>query len=365
MPAKPSPGADPRPPSQRRRWPLALLALLACIGGLHGLAWLWLVQRLEEGVAAWVAQRRAEGWTVQHGVPARGGWPLAATLLVPEVALRQGGLGWEARQVSLTLAPRSIDRLTLGADGPQVLDLGGQRIPMTTEALAVTLPLDGRGYAVSGLPRDAVLGAARMRLDLPAGALEVVAPRLELAAGEGRGPEDPLLRLRGAAVTVTLPRALAAMPGLAVLGPSLDRIAFDLLASGPWPGGAGAPTARATRWRDGGGTLELRELGIGWGAARLGATALLALDAGLQPAGEGTLRLAGANAVLEAAQAAGMIGRREVTAAQLLLTLMQRTPPEGGPPQLEVPVVLERRRLSLGGLALTQLPALPWPQPPR
>ena len=362
MSAKPSPGADPRPPPKRRRWPLALLALAALAASAHALAWLWLVLRLEDGVADWAAQRRAEGWTVAHGPPARGGWPLAAALAVPQVALRRAGFAWESAQVTLTLAPRSLDRLTLGAAGAQALEVAGQRIPAATEGLAVTLPLDPRGYAVSGLPRAASLAAIRLRFDLPAGPIEIGALRLDLAAGDGRAPEDPLLRLRGTAATLALPRSLAALPGLSVLGPGLDRLGLDLVASGPWPGIGGTPTLQAARWRDGGGTLEAREIGFGWGAARLGATALLALDAGLQPAGEGMLRLAGAGTVLEAAQAAGMIGRREVAGAQMLLALMQRPPPEGGPPQLEVPLMLERRRLSLGGMSLAQVPPLPWPR---
>jgi hypothetical protein len=366
MPAKSPPKATSPPVLvRRRRWPLALAAGLGLVVGAHAIAWLWLVLRLEDGIALWVAARRAEGWDISHGPPARGGWPMAAQLAMPAVSLRHGGLGWQAQQVTLTLEPRRLDRLTLGASGPQRLDAGGQQIPLATEGLVMTLPLEVGGYAVSGLPRDATLSAGRLRLDLPEGALDLAAPRLALAAGDGRGPEDPLLRLHGMATSLTLPPALASQPGVAVLGSSLDRIAIDLVAGGPWPGAAGSPAARAAAWRAGGGSLEVRELGFGWGAARLGTTGRLALDTALQPAGEGMLRLTGAAAVLDAARAAGLIGRREVAGAQMLLSLMQRTPPEGGPPQLQVPMALEGRRLSLGGLSVAQIPPLAWPASPR
>jgi hypothetical protein len=160
---------------------------------------------------------------------------------------------------------------------------------------------------------------------------------------------------------VVLPPGLAGQRGLSLLGPSLEGLRLDLALTGPWPGPAGTPALRAARWRDAGGTLELRTLALAWGAATATASATLALDATLQPAGAGTLRLAGAPAVLEAAQAAGLVGRRDAAAAGMLLAMMQRTPPEGGPPRLEVPVVLERRALSLAGLTLLRLPPWRWP----
>ena len=295
MPAKPLPNiADPagtRPRRRRLRRLAAAAVAVVALATTHAAAWIWLTGELRDGVAAWAALRRAEGWQVGHGPPARGGWPFAVALTVPDVALR----------------------------------------------------------------------ADRLGLYLPAGPVALAALRLDLASGDGLRPGDPLAALHGVAASLTLPPALAALPGLAVLGPRLDRLSLDMAVSGPWPGLAGGPAARAARWRDGGGTLELRGLAFDWGAASASAAATFALDAALQPAGAGTLRLAGGAAVLEAAREAGMIGRREVATAQMLLPMMQRVPPEGGPPRLEVPLVLEQRTLVLAGLTLLRLPGLAWP----
>jgi hypothetical protein len=360
MPAKPSPPATTRPP-RRRRWPFVALALVLLLGGLHAALWAWATARLEEGAAAWAGLRRAEGWQVAHGPATRGGWPLSARLTLDGVALRRDGIGWQAEHLTLDLSPGSPDRLRLGAGGRQALLAGDQAVPMLAEGMVADLPLGPRGIGIAGLPRDAALRAERLRLDLPAGPLELAALRLDLASGDGAGPGDPLVVLRGSVARVALPPGLAGMPALAALGPGLDRVSLDAALSGPWPGLAGPPALRAARWRDGGGTLELRALEFGWGAARAGMTAALALDGALQPAGEGVLRLAGAGAVLDALREAGLIGRREASGAQLLLAMMQRSPPEGGPPRLDLPVVLERRALSLAGMALGRLPPLSWP----
>lgn len=343
----------------RRRWLLPLLVVPVLVAAVHAALWFWATTRLEQEATLWAALRRAEGWEVRHGPPARGGWPTQARLGIPDVSLQRDGAGWQAGQVALGLSPAAWDRLALSAAGPMAIAVGGQVYPMAAEGLAADLPLGPP--RVSGLPRDAVLRADRLRLDLPGGQLEASTLRVDLVGGDGAGPQDPLVTLRGHAATIVLPPRLAAAPGVKLLGQTLDRVAIDVAISGPWPGLAGAPAARAARWRDGGGTLDVRELGFGWGAARAGMTAVLALDGALQPAGEGILRLSGAGAVLDAAREAGLIGRREVTAAQMLLVLMQRTPPEGGPPRLEIPAMLERRTFSLGGMALGQLPAWQWP----
>ncbi len=360
MSAKPH-SAAARNGSRRRRWPLVLALLLGVVVAGHAAGWWFLAGQLEAGVALWASQRRAEGWQVAHGPPMRGGWPLAVTLTLPEVALRRDGAGWQAERVRLHLLGPGFDRLRLEGEGRQALVVNGTPMPMAADQLVAVLPIGPDAQGPGGLPREAALRAERLRLDLPAGPVELGPTRLDLTTRPAPRRDESLALLQGATDRLTLPPAVAAIPGLAVLGPSLQRLSLDLALTGPWPGTAGLPAARAARWRDAGGTLEVRSLALDWGAASASASATLALDEALQPAGAGTVRLAGGTAVLQAAQAAGMLGRREATAAQFMLTMMQRTPPEGGPPRLEVPVVLEGRTLALAGLTLMRLPPWRWP----
>jgi hypothetical protein len=103
-------------------------------------------------------------------------------------------------------------------------------------------------------------------------------------------------------------------------------------------------------------SIEAAELR--WGAVEATLTGLVALDGALQPSGSGTLRLAGGPLLLDAALAAGMIGRREAEAARWLLALSQRVPPQGGPPQIELPISLGGGVIGLGGVVAIPFPVL-------
>lgn len=146
------------------------------------------------------------------------------------------------------------------------------------------------------------------------------------------------------------------------LGRQLRSLALDLLLTGPVPPGRD-PAGMARAWRDGGGSLELRSVGLRWGAAAATATATLTLDQALQPRGAGTLRLAGAAEVLAAAAAAGLVTPRFATTARTMVALLARAPPEGGPPQLDVPLSVEDRALTMARIPLLRLPAWTWPMP--
>jgi hypothetical protein len=119
----------------------------------------------------------------------------------------------------------------------------------------------------------------------------------------------------------------------------------------------------ARAWRDGGGMLDLRSLDLRWGRISATAMATLTLDEDLQPTGAGTLRLAGGGEVLDAAASTGLLAPRTATTARTVLTLLSRTPPEGGPPQIEVPLTLEDGVLALARFPLLQLPRWTWPAP--
>ena len=140
----------------------------------------------------------------------------------------------------------------------------------------------------------------------------------------------------------------------------MATISADLALSGPLPGGR-APTPRAEAWRDGGGTLELRSLAMRWGSLGGTARATLALDETLQPMGAGMLRLTGAADVLDALAEAGLVGRRAALTARGLLPLISRPSAGNGAPEIEVPVTLEDRTLTLARIPVLRFPPLGWP----
>ncbi len=389
MPAKPPRSGPAGAPwgAARRALLGAVLPAAALLLIVHGLGWLWLTAQLEEGFAAWAAARRAEGWQVAHGPPARGGWPWAASLHLPGLSLedglagRPGGLAWRAEDgVRLSLAAARPERLEVALAGRHGLRLGeGRAMPGQAGRLSLLLPVAGlRQAAAEGLPREAAVEAAFLTLGTAAGPLSLRSAAGSLASeaatpavtdGGAKGSAHPARRLSLALEALRLPPGLADAPAIAVLGTEIREAALTVLLSGPVaaPGTGrprpatdpGALARRLAAWRDHGGALDLSALHLRWGPADLRLAARLTLDAALLPAGEGRLLLVGAREVIAAAGAAGALPPQGVAAARGLLPLLQRTPPGGGPPVIEAPI-----RLAGGGLAVAGFPLLRLPRPP-
>ncbi|MFB9969961.1 DUF2125 domain-containing protein [Pseudoroseomonas cervicalis] len=326
----------------RRRLPRLLAGLVLLLAALHGLAWFLIAGRLEQEALRWAEARRAEGWRIEHGAPQRGGWPLAASVTLPEPRLSlPEGLSWQAGALRLSLrAGASWDRLRLEPEGAQALRLGPVDLPYTAARVAAEIPLRA---PFQGVP----LRAEALRLGPPGETLEV--EQLDGTLLAGGDPRAVLLSASGLLLPAPTP-----------LGQRIEAATLDAALTGPLPSGPDL-ARRAAAWRDAGGALELRGLTLRWGGAAASAAATLALDAALQPAGAGTLRLAGAERLLEALVQSGSLAARNASLARALLPLMQRPDPAGGPPQLEVPAALENRTLSVARLNLLRLPELRWP----
>lgn len=335
MPAKPN--------SPPRRLLLGGLAAVLLLGLGQVLLWRWMTGQVEAGFGAWVAARRAEGWVVEHGAPVRGGWPLAARLRVPDLRLASGEAEWRMAAMDLAVALLRPQRLEVGLAGEHRLRLGGAAWPATAERLTVSLPVERRA-----LPSEAAIEGGGLRV----GGFAVSGLRLDLETHEAAGEGEPGLALRGGLDGLDLPDPV---PGL---GGRLERAGLDAALTGPLP--PGASRAQAAAWRDGGGTLALRRLDLAWGPVAAALQATLSLDQALQPMGAGTLRLTGAAAALDALVAAGVVAPRGAGMARMMVGMLGRVPPEGGPPRIEVPVTLEQQRLGIAGMAVGRIGAWSW-----
>lgn len=335
MPAKPN--------SPPRRLLLGGLAAVLLLGLGQVLLWRWMAGQVEAGFGAWVAARRAEGWVVEHGAPVRGGWPLAARLRVPDLRLASGEAEWRMAAMDLAVALLRPQRLEVGLAGEHRLRLGGAAWPATAERLTVSLPVERRA-----LPSEAAIEGGGLRV----GGFAVSGLRLDLETHEAAGEGEPGLALRGGLEGLDLPDPV---PGL---GGRLERAGLDAALTGPLP--PGASRAQAAAWRDGGGTLALRRLDLAWGPVAAALQATLSLDQALQPMGAGTLRLTGAAAALDALVAAGVVAPRGAGMARMMVGMLGRVPPEGGPPRIEVPVTLEQQRLGIAGMAVGRIGAWSW-----
>lgn len=352
----------PAEPVRPRRLRLWLIAAILLVGGtaVHAAVWRSMADGLEAGVDAWIAARRAQGWAVAHGPRTRGGWPLAATLDLPEIRMEggfatvPGGVAWTIERARLRLALPRLDRVVIALAGRQTLRLGPLAVPFTADRLDLALAIE-RGVP----PRGGTAVTERLRIGTAAGAIEARRAEAGLAVLRTAVEGEAAIEVSLAGSDVDLPPGV--QPALAMLGRRIARFEATLSLSGPWPHGGG-PAARAETWRDGGGTAQLRIGALAWGPALLDAEATVALDDALQPMGAGTLRLIDAGTVLEAAAGAGLLPVTQLPAARAILRLLEREPEGDGRPELVAPVLLEDRVLAVARIPLLRLPAWVWPR---
>jgi hypothetical protein len=329
---------------------------LILLGVAHTLLWRAMAQGLDQGWRTWVQLRRSQGWRVEHAEPVQGGWPLAATLSLPRLRMQggghtlPGGVVFTAERVALRVELPWLDRLTVELPGQQRLRLGDVEYPFVADRLSAVVPLEP-----GTPPSEAEVTAERLRLGTPAGGVEVRRARLMLRGSASATEAEAALAVELSAQDVDLP---VAPPG--GFGRRIATLTSELSLSGPLPPGR-EPARRAEAWRDGGGTLEVRSLGLRWGPVQAAAAATLALDEELQPMGAGTLRLTGADQALAGLTEAGLVGRRAAIAARGVLPLLSRPSAATGEPEIEVPLTLEDRTLALARIPVLRFAPLEWP----
>jgi len=244
--------------------------------------------------------------------------------------------------------------LHFGIEGMQRLRVGGSaEIAMTADSFRGVLPLE------PGVPAHAVdLTASNLRAGIAGSASGVtiagLTDRMELRPAATAG--EPALAFDITATDIALP-PFRASPSKS----PLSRLAIQGAIDGPVPRSPGL-MHRASAWRDGGGTLEIGNLAVNWGALDVTATATLTLDEQLQPLGTGNAHVAGYSETLDAMAAAGGLSKGQAIAAKAMLALIARAD-DSGRDAVEVPLTLRDRSLSIRQWPIAKTPELVWPSP--
>lgn len=339
----------------RRGWILVALLLVA-IPAADAIWWRIAIGRVEAGFEAWAARARSAGWTVTNGRMTPHGWPLTATVEVSDLAIQGGadyafgGIRWHADSVALRvplIRPRSLD---IELDGDQRFRIGN--LPETVLTAARLLAV----YSLVSSDQTAELEllADRPQWTWPAGTLGANRIQCQLQIpGEGQSTDTDRafsLNIEGVALPVSIRWPL---------GGTIAAIAADGAVAGPIPK-LQAPEPWANAWRDGGGSVQLQRLAIDWGPLRLTGSATLALDEQLQPMGAGTSHVAGYEATLDALAAGGTLSHSAATAAKAVLSLLADAPADGAGADVDVPLTLQYRTLSMRQVPLVRLPEIDW-----
>ena len=362
MSAKPPSSAAPRRSVALRSLAIGL-GLLVLAGAVHALAWHWLGGQMESGFRLWAQSRRDHGWRVRHEPPMRGGWPFHVSLTVPQLQVTIPGaseaesIAWTAPDVVLRVTPPFFERLVVDAARPQRLRIGEAEYPFAADRLDFSTPFEP-GAAM----RQMEIVAERLRVGTEQGPVELRSLRLRLEARRSATEAEPAVTLALAAHHIDLPAELSSQPAVAGLGRRIEALGLDGSLSGPITYGQFA--TRAEAWREGGGTLAVREFSLRWGPVRGATRMTLTLDESLQPMGAGMVHVTGAAEALQALAAAGALTREQSNGARLAVTLLSRRRDPSGPYQLELPLRLEDRRLSVGPVTLLRFTPIAWPAPP-
>jgi hypothetical protein len=179
--------------------------------------------------------------------------------------------------------------------------------------------------------------------------------------GQSRPDQSQPDQSRPSATFAVTSEAIALPAGIKwPLGPNISSLSVDGRLNGPLPG-TREITRWAEAWRDGGGSLEITHLTIGWGPLGLTSSATLALDDQLQPMGSGNGRFVGYAETLDRLAAGGMLTKSAATAAKAVLSLIAGTSDTDEPSAVDVPLTLQYRTLSMRQVPLLRLPEVDWP----
>jgi hypothetical protein len=348
----------------RRSYWVIIAAIPVLLVAGEAVYWRVVAEQLRTGYQAWVAARVAEGWEVGSAPPAIGGWPQAAAMTVPNLTLRHAGptipgdLKVASAGVTLSVSLFDPSTLTVSLTGPMHVRAGALPDAIVTgDETAMSVPLQQDGplaVALHGreLRLEAATGAWHMTIGLLNAQGQIATTPHAAGAGDQTQP----------AATFALSSEAIALPGGIKwpLGTNISSLSATGTVNGRLPDTRNI-TRWAEAWRDGGGSLEITHLAMGWGPLGLTSSATLALDDQLQPMGSGNGRIVGYAETLDKFAAAGMLTKSAATAAKAVLSLMAGTSDTDEPSSVDVPLTLQYRTLSMRQVPLVRLPEVDWP----
>jgi hypothetical protein len=344
---------------RRRYRRLAVVLVVLLVAGEAGY-WRIAAERVRTGYQSWLAALVARGWEVSSGPPSIGGWPRAATVTVPNLTLRHSGpaipgdVAIASAGVTLSVALLSPMTLRISMTGPAHVRVAGlQDLVVTGDEDWVSVPL------LPGASQAIDLHASGVRIEPATGAWHATTGLLNARAtiaDEARvARSEPAATFSVSAEAIALP-TMVKWP----LGTNISSLSLDGVLNGPLPQTRNV-TEWAEAWRDGGGSLAITHLALGWGPLGLTSSATLALDDQLQPMGSGNGRIVGYAPTLDRLAAAGMLTKSAATAAKAVLSLMAGSGGSDEPSAVDVPLTLQYRTLSMRQVPLVRLPELDWP----
>lgn len=302
-------------------------------------------------VQDWAAEQRKNGYDVSFARIDLGGFPFRVDLNVQRFGISAPGRFWSvsAEDMTVSFRPWNFNRYTFHTKAP--VRAIAAAVPGTRQDPIV---LGG----VEGLYRHAADGQDHI-LQLVAG--PVVGPdglSIQELGLTGQRPEKRAADHEATALSGRLELVDGTAPAL--FPPGLpNRVAaavldFDVL--GPEPAQKGSALKRLGEWRDGGGSIEVREIALIWEDLNLRGEGTLALDSEMRPIAAFALDAVGVPQTARRFQDAGLIDertRRYIELGTGLLSLGQSQSAS-----IRVPVSAQDGIIYLGPVAVGEVQPL-------
>jgi hypothetical protein len=337
-----------------RRLALAVLGVVAVGLAAYALAWYLLATRFEAEALAWIERQRAGGLDIDYTTVTTDGFPgdVRVQFQSPVIAGRVDGQTWSwrgERAVVATglLAPR---RVSIDVAGEQAIEGGApdrwRQFQGHARAFGATVRVGGSpqvNLRVEALGLGAASGEAF--------SVDAVAVEYRPLTVEGGGDA---VQVRAAVDRLVLPPDLA-LP----LGSEIRRLALESRIAGRLQGSTVATALAA--WRRAGGQVDILRLNAEYGPLSLHANGRLGLDADDQPEGVLSASLVGLSETVDALVAKGIVPRRNAGMLRAVVSAMGRRHGPGAASEVRLPLTIKDRVLSLGPVAVFEVPVIRWP----
>jgi hypothetical protein len=317
----------------------AMLALLAISVG-----WYLAAQQVQTEIAGWTERQRNAGIFFTHGEMAVGGFPLWIELTIPDPVLADadGRRRWEGPAIHARAPSWRPDRLDYTASGRHRYRFTGSD-GLPREIVLDMLEASGALALDEDRVHTAALEARSVRITGTAPG-EVIVGRL---AAELRLAPEKAADLRSESGLLSLLAEAVSFAGEGAAKASSEPVRsleLRLAVTGPIPWGE-APDA-LQRWREAGGTLELRRAGLSWSTLAVDGEGTLALDDEMRPEGAVTLRVAGLQPTLQKLTAEGVLAPEDAELIQLKANDLA-SPDVGDPGRMLIAISAQDGRLTV------------------
>lgn len=333
------------------RKPLYLLSAFLLLAAGWSVFWWFSSEKLEEGFAAWRAERAAEGTRVSYADYEIGGYPFSLVLQLrePEIS-RSDGLAWSAAQLRGRAAVWSPLTIEMEAPGRHGISLpvasGIVNLDLLAREAIGELRLTARGQAESFF---AELSDAEIS-EFGGPVTQAALLRIEVGRNDRSGDDAPDgLPVDLWAEELLLPEEAGPYP----LGPEIERLQAGLdvqgeTLRGSWP-------EAAVAWSAAGGVVNVSSFRLLWGPLDLSGEGAITLDERRRPLGAFTARIVGYLETVDALAKAGLIELGDASILKLGGLALAKDNNASGRPIVTIPLTAQDGRLHIGPLPLFPL----------